>query len=149
MIDPSHSFVIRFRRPIRLLPSKANDGQHEDFVLPAVLDVGTDANTTARPQNYREDVRLRKGLVRADLRRVRQQAAPSDRETGRAPLNDERFVFYPVGLVTLDMTIREGSRPEAGRREDTGFAPSPLFIAGSNDARTGQTSYPRPKCSRR
>jgi hypothetical protein len=35
----------------------------------------------------------------------------------RSPLNDsnraERFVFYPFGLVTLDMTIREGSRPEA------------------------------------
>ena len=49
----------------------------------------------------------------------------------RAPLNDsnraERSVFYSFGLVTLDMTIREGSRPEAGRTGRHRFGAVPAF----------------------
>ena len=79
-------------------------------------------------------------LARADIRQVRRQAAPCDRETGRAPLNDfnraERFVFYP-----LDMTIREGSRPEAGQKGRAPcLVPSPLFIAAPHDARPDHPS---------
>src|ERR1700730_14103794 len=51
-------------------PRKAHEGQHPVFGLPAVLNVGVNANTTRHPQNYREDVRHTELLARADFRKA-------------------------------------------------------------------------------
>src|SRR4030088_91700 len=70
MIDPSQWFVIPFRKAKK---SVCFHGKrtHPVFGLPAVLNVGVNANTTARPQNYREDVRHTELLARADFRQGR------------------------------------------------------------------------------